>query len=1056
MEPAQDSPSAKMANSHLREGDVEGPDEMNPSASGPRVPVTDAEVEKQSEAGVEMDSEAEGDISSAATQKRHKGAAEKHKFNTLGYQKMQKPMIYDFVTVRKPNVRHRPALKQVLFNQGLSDRAPTLGERFLLDTFKSTLESFPLPVLPDNRTDVAGVPLEDSWTNIVQSHQAMDKSARHQQEVLWELLYTELNYISKLTVVTDIVMGALTHLHRNGFLQEMTHEYLFSNLPSVLDAHRRFWEEVMLPMLLEARHTRGPFKPLMLEEGFLQFSQRFSSYLHYCRDEENIMEFARRQMESPLFHAYIEWVENCPGCGRMRLGDMQAKPHQRITKYPLLLREVLKCTQDPQTQYALRKMLSSVNGFLDSINDHLRLKYEEFALSQSAARLEGYDVPEGVSEEIEKFVREICRFDLTSPMRGAGTKDIRKLLLEETLRIKTRRESKPMVVLLFSDVLLLTKAQKKSEKLKVVCPPLALDRIVCAPLKDDVSFVLVELGELFCAVNIYAVMAPSTESRSEWLKSILAAQESLATMRERETSQRFGGFLLTDIRMETQVNPNLAEHSDTVREGQDKELNLTGIEHTLLSDQEGRGHGQPQNGVLPFPETEEGSIFQRQQQAWGLQLIGSQPSHISVHGSVTNKIIDSKHSMRNMGLTEEEGDENRDCNQVESSETILIGSREKRVVGGYSESSNSSFSHGDSSEIHSNVNTLTLFDVGSDVDMSSTQSESKEMHVKNDDFESEDPYKASGMDSRSSEPEHMPTGTMKFSRKLNSPRLRKRRALGSPHTFSPQTDKNRYLHHDTDVLASSANSSDSDCNQKLRNGRRPNPQVVISLASVKKNQGMWNTVAPGEPAKAQTFLTAELPCKRTGLDSQNQPRLRRGSVPDMDLQEGQTLGLRLSLSESSFPLFSQAKIYGTSPENLLARARERERGKERRLEKSEKVWDISPSPSRSISPSISFSEEEREREDNQEILGDQENEGLHKWQDVNKELEDKQKYNNEYNCSFSDQGASVDWMGWCVDDDEVMVRLHPEGEGSRPGIAVLATIDSRGTKEQEEQEFGEV
>ncbi|XP_023662827.1 uncharacterized protein plekhg6 isoform X2 [Paramormyrops kingsleyae] len=1034
----------------MREGDVECPDETNLSPLGPRVQVTDVEVEKQSEAAMEMDSEVEGEISSAATQKHHKGAADKHKFNTLGYQKMQKPMIYDFVTVRKANVKHRPALRQVLFNQGLSDRAPTLG-----DTFKSTLESFPLPV-PDNQTDVAGVPLEDNWTNIVQSHQAMDKSARHQQEALWELLYTELNYISKLTVVTDIVMGALTHLHRNGFLQEMTLEYLFSNLPSVLDAHRCFWEEVMLPMLLEARHTGGPFKPLMLEEGFLQFSQRFSSYLRYCRDEENIMEFARRQMDNPLFHAYIKWVENCPGCGRMRLGDMQAKPHQRITKYPLLLREVLKCTQDPQTQYALRKMLSSINGFLDSINDHLRLKDEELALSQSASRLEGYDVPEGVTEEIEKFVRELCHFDLTSPIRGAGMKDIRKLLLEETLRVKARRESKPMVVLLFSDVLLLTKALKKSEKLKVVCPPLALDRIVCAPLKDDVSFVLVEVGELFCAVNVYTITAPSTDSRSEWVKSILAAQESLAAMRERETSQRFGGFLLTDIRMETKVNPNRAEPSDTVREVQDKELNLTGVEHTLLSDQEERRHGQPQNRALPLPETEEGSIFQRQQQAWGLQLIGSQPFHTSVYESVTSKIINSRHSVSNMALTEGEGDKNRDCNQVESSEIILMGSPERRVVGRHSESSHSSFSHRDSSEIHSNVNTLTLFDVGSDVDMSSTQSESKEMQVKN--FESEDPYKASRMDLTVSVPEHdMATDTMGFSRKLNSPRLRKRRPMGSPHNFSPQTDKNGYLDNDTDVLASSANSSDSDCNQKLRNGQRSNPQVVISLASVRKNQGMlWSTVTSSEPAKGQAFLTAELPCKRTGLNTQKQPRLRRGSVPDMDLQEGQTLGLRPSLSESSFPLFSQAKMYGTSLENLLARARERERGKERRLGKSEKVWDISPSPSRSISPSISFSEEEREREDNLDIFGDQENEGQHKWQDVNKELEDKQKYNNEYNCGFSDQGASVDWTGWCFDDDEVMVRLDPEGDGSRPGIAVLPNIDFRGTKGQEEQEFGEL
>jgi len=41
-----------------------------------------------------------------------------------------------------------------------------------------------------------------------------------------------------------------------------------------------------------------------------------------------------------------------------------------------------------------------------------------------------------------------------------------------------------LVALLFSDVLLLTKIQKKGERLKVFRPPLALDRTTCIPLKD--------------------------------------------------------------------------------------------------------------------------------------------------------------------------------------------------------------------------------------------------------------------------------------------------------------------------------------------------------------------------------------------------------------------------------------------------------------------------------------------------------------------------------------------------------------------------------------------
>lgn len=41
-----------------------------------------------------------------------------------------------------------------------------------------------------------------------------------------------------------------------------------------------------------------------------------------------------------------------------------------------------------------------------------------------------------------------------------------------------------VVALLFSDVLLMTKFQKKGERLKVVRPPLALDRTCCRMLKD--------------------------------------------------------------------------------------------------------------------------------------------------------------------------------------------------------------------------------------------------------------------------------------------------------------------------------------------------------------------------------------------------------------------------------------------------------------------------------------------------------------------------------------------------------------------------------------------
>lgn len=127
-----------------------------------------------------------------------------------------------------------------------------------------------------------------------------------------------------------------------------------------------------------------------------------------------------------------------------------------------------------------------------------------------------------------------------------------------------------VTALLFSDVLLVTKVQKKAERLKVVRPPLALDRTRCDTLKDGCeyshwptvhilevergnvalslatetscrvlndsslfispslhlpgSFVVVEVSVLGCAANVYTFSTSSPESCSTWIFTIHKAQ----------------------------------------------------------------------------------------------------------------------------------------------------------------------------------------------------------------------------------------------------------------------------------------------------------------------------------------------------------------------------------------------------------------------------------------------------------------------------------------------------------------------------------------------------
>ncbi|XP_028984773.1 pleckstrin homology domain-containing family G member 6 [Betta splendens] len=533
-----------------------------------------------------------GTTAAAEVNNHHKGAADKHKFSTIGHQKRtRQKLVTDFGTVSKGSSaggKPRAALRQALFNQGGSDKNLPSEDRGQLDALKRALQAYAVPASLkwSWREHSQGTTLEKNWTELVHSHSTLAKVQRHQQEALWEFVHTELTYINKLIIIKDLVIAALVHLRQRGFLLEVTPEQLFSNLPAVLSAHQLFWQEVVHPMLQEVRRTGRPFDPLMLEAGCLQFHQRFDAYKHYCLEEDNNLEFSRKQMENnPHFQTYIQWVETHPQCDRMRLGDMQAKPHQRITKYPLLLKAVLRSTQDPRTQRTLRAMLSSVNRFLTSINDYLRVKDEELALSISAQRVEGY-VVEGISEEIDKHVKEICQFELTSPISGLGPSVVRKLLLEGNLKLRGRKDNKlEVVALLFSDVLLMTKAQKKGERLKVVRPPLALDRTQCVALKDGSSFILVEVGELHCAMTVYAFTASTPESCSLWTSSIQQATETLRGLRATEARRQMETW--KRLQPEAQVVPEAdGEDSDTETESltESEKLTLEALEIPLVTD----------------------------------------------------------------------------------------------------------------------------------------------------------------------------------------------------------------------------------------------------------------------------------------------------------------------------------------------------------------------------------------------------------------------------------------------------------------------------------------
>ncbi|KAK2844741.1 hypothetical protein Q5P01_011400 [Channa striata] len=1001
----------------------------------------------------------DGTTAAAETNHHHRASADKHKFNTLGYQRRTKQkVVTNFATVSKgtsAGAKPRAALRQVLFSQGVSDKNPTSEERGQLDVLKQELEAFAVPVSLKWRWK-EGSPettLEKSWTNIVQSHSTLSKTQRHQQEALWEFIHTELAYINKITIIKDLVVAALVNLHQRGFLLEATPELLFSNLPSILTAHQLFWKEVIYPMLHEAQSTGMPFDPMKLEAGCLQFHERFSCYKDYCWEEENNLEFTRRQMESnPHFVAYVQWVETHPQCERMRLGDMQAKPHQRITKYPLLLKAVLRSTQDPHVQFTLRGMLSSVNRFLESINDYLKFKDEELALSISAQRVDGYKV-EGINEEIDKHVKEICQFDLTCPISGVGPKVVRRLLLEGNLKIRGRKDSKlEIVALLFSDVFLMTKVQKKGERLKVIRPPLALDRTHCIALKDSCTFVLVEVGELCSAMNVYIFAASVSESCSTWVSTIQQAKETLRNLRQRETNRQLENWKFQQIeaRSSTDVEPDDLDSDQTFTQSDeetftdepaDEQISMNGV----LESQKSEEQGQPQ---------EDSSSNKPGSAHWQLQ-----PMHVkrkSVHKRFYGRQrMVKEHEWIEMGLR---GDQ--DGNLMEEEEEIV----ESQMANEQKEAFNHRASHlnnlfrapADSSRYNRNRPQALLIgglpDVDYPIDEDSTLEPSEQPTIsralpefqglpeeggistrRNSD--SQFMKRNSSRSSIHSESDDMETfkESWAFSKNLKSPGLQRKRPPELGETFAASTDN-----------SSTNYSSDYNLNNKrnsISSGQSSDSHRVLKLGSLKSNQGMFWSMQDTEPPNDQVLSESELPDPDFQNKKLRTEAYRRYSMSNISTAGGH--GADAFSSPQTLPqeqqkpsTISENNLNGhPSPlEGLLERARERRRERvglkrDRNLKTTNlSSGNLSPPATFSTPHSPSPSEGDRDTE-----LGEKEVElTRHRASTVSEgwkeQLVDEEDDERRNGVVFMD-GENVDWSGWCFDDEEVMDHLQTGGEG---------------------------
>ncbi|XP_071541745.1 uncharacterized protein [Panulirus ornatus] len=372
------------------------------------------------------------------------------------------------------------------------------------------------------------VVIEDSWRKLVMGNEQLDEKSEQQQSAIWELVETEATYIHMLKVITDLFLACLCNLQNESLLYEVDTDKLFSNIQEIYNANLTFWSDHITRMLEASRSSRQPLDPTFLNDAFFKFDELFHPYTRYCLEQSNCQLYCKeKDHDNEYFKMYLAWCETQKECNRLRLVDILVQPMQRLTKYSLLLKAILKKTTLEDHKLCLQEMIAHVENFVSNVNSALRHKHEQERLRDIAKRIEAYEAVEARDDELERVVRNYSDLNLTQPMPGCPEHLPRHLLHHGDLRLRDPHTSKMDVhVFLFTDLLLITKVtQRKAEKVKIVRPPYHVERLVLVELKDNTSIGLVSINEWNVAVAAFTLQCPDQRTHRTWFDTLKRAKE---------------------------------------------------------------------------------------------------------------------------------------------------------------------------------------------------------------------------------------------------------------------------------------------------------------------------------------------------------------------------------------------------------------------------------------------------------------------------------------------------------------------------------------------------
>ncbi|KAI1964119.1 RHO1 GDP-GTP exchange protein 2 [Ophidiomyces ophidiicola] len=305
------------------------------------------------------------------------------------------------------------------------------------------------------------------WINMVPKEVAdsIDDKEKKRQEIIFEIMYTERDFVKDLEYLRDFWMRPLRSAHNTNLSPVPEHRRekfirtVFGNVLEVLNVNCRF---------SEALNARQKESQVVHSVGdiFLQYVPRFDPFIKYGANQlYGKYEFEKERASNPAFAKFVEETERLKESRKLELNGYLTKPTTRLARYPLLLENVVKYTKDdnpdkediPKAIALIRDFLSRVNAESGKSENHFNLMQLNMALKFSAG----------------DYV------DLKL------TEENRTMLIKMAFK-KGPTDSSEVTAYLFDHAVLLVriKAVNKREEYRVYKKPIPLELLVIAQMEE--------------------------------------------------------------------------------------------------------------------------------------------------------------------------------------------------------------------------------------------------------------------------------------------------------------------------------------------------------------------------------------------------------------------------------------------------------------------------------------------------------------------------------------------------------------------------------------------